>query len=101
MPEFLEIKLKVKVENPDGADFVVHKLSQGQRVKAPHLMGNGWDVEVFNIERLDGQPFGIEAEFAEYWAETHCEGDNEESSAKNEARGAFLYGVTFGKASAE
>lgn len=97
MTEYLDLKIKVLVENLDGADAVVAKLAQGRREKAPSLSGNGWRVEVTSIERTDGQALGAEGEFEQYWAETHGEGDDEESVAKTEARSAFVYGVKFGR----
>ena len=103
-PEELNLKLRVRVNHPHGADAVCAKIVQDIDTDASgkatigqtRLAGAGFAIPVISMERADGQPFGLEAEFEDYWRETHCEGDDG-TEGKNEARGAFMYGVTYGK----
>lgn len=111
MPEYqeLDLKLRVRVQNSNGADYVVARIARDIDTDATgkaaigqtRLAGGGFAVPVLSVERADGQPLGMEAEFIEYWHDTHCEGDDEESIAKDEARAAFMYGVRFGKSIAD
>jgi hypothetical protein len=107
MDQELKLKLTVRVQNPNGADYVVAKIARDidddatgkAAIGQTRLAGGGFAVPVIAMERADGQPLGMESEFLEYWHDTHCEGDDEESTAKNEARAAFMYGVQFGRIS--
>ena len=102
--EELELKIKVRVTSDRGADAVCAKIANdidptatAGKVGQARLAGGGYAIPVISMSRQDGSPLGVEGEFAEYWHDTHCEGDDEESIAKNEARAAFMYGVTYGK----
>lgn len=55
---------------------------------------NDVSVDVASVERADGQALGLEAEFRQYWEETHSESD---PVLRAEAHSAFLYGHRLGK----
>ena len=65
------------------------------------LTASPYSLKVTKIERADGLPFGLEAGFEEWWAESHLieNGDDPgyESHEKAWAREAFAYGVQFMK----
>jgi hypothetical protein len=104
-PQELALKIRVRVSHPNGADAVCGKIARDidgdaagkATIGQTRLAGAGFAVPVISMERADGQPLGMEGEFTEYWHDTHCEGDDEESIAKGEARAAFMYGVQYGK----
>lgn len=103
--EELNLKIRVRVQNPQGADRVVSRIAKDIDTSAggcasigqTRLAGGGFSVPVLSIERTDGIPLGLEFEFDQYWEETHCDGDEGQGAEKSEARGAFYYGISVGK----
>ncbi len=60
------------------------------------LDGTTYRFKVTKIERADGQPFGAESEFEDWWRDGHAEGEGEEEThEKMWAREAFNYAVTY------
>jgi hypothetical protein len=89
----LDLKVTVSGEDPDGTLAAMTRAG----ANPVRLSSGGYTLKVTNLERADGQPFGLEAAFEEYWRETHCEGYDDTAPEKTEARDAFLYGVNYGK----
>jgi hypothetical protein len=85
----LELKVTVSGQDPDGTLATMNR-------ETLRLHAGPYALKVTKVERADGQAFGLEAAFEEYWAECHCEGDDEEAE-KSWAREAFLYGVKYGR----
>jgi hypothetical protein len=84
-----ELKLKVTVtgDNPDRTAALM------SRLHTQVLSAGPYKLTVTCVERADGQPLGAEAEFEEWWAESHCEGDDGEPQEKSWALEAFLYAL--------
>jgi hypothetical protein len=90
-----ELELKVTVvSTPGGPDGVLAKMD----LEKVRLTASPYTLTVVKIERADGQPFGMDSEFEEYWEEVSCAGDGEDETAeKASARSAFRYGVSWGR----
>lgn len=91
----LDLKVTVAAGDPDGELSQMLARSPKTRVNLCQLRYGVLSVDVVKIERADGQPFGVEAEFEEYWRDSHCEDADEESSEKTWARDAFLRGAAW------
>lgn len=87
----LDLRVTV-VSAPSGPDAVLAKMPMGK--VDVRLTCSPYTLKVIKVERADGQPFGLESAFEEWWADNHCEGDADE---KTWAREAFTYGVKYGK----
>jgi hypothetical protein len=106
MPKFdeLNLKIRIRVQNPQGADAVCAQIAKDidtstsgkAAIGQTRLAGGGFAIPVISMERTDGVPLGMEAEFDTYWEETHCDGDDG-SEGKYEARAAFFYGISVGR----
>lgn len=89
------LDLKVTVVCADASpDAVLSRMARDRlRLTAPP-----YTLKVTAVERADGQPFGAESEFEEWWRDSHHEGDgDEETDEKVWAREAFNYAVTYMK----
>jgi hypothetical protein len=84
----LDLKVTVKDSDPDG------KLAKMYKPRLRLISGPD-GLEVTKVERADGQPFGAEAAFEAWW--TDCAGDDEDSTEKEWAHDAFLYGIKYAK----
>jgi len=53
----------------------------------------GVELEVLDMKRTDGRPFGVEADFEEYWRELNRSHPGEETQEKSAARDAWMTAV--------
>ena len=98
MSKSLDLKGTVSGADPDGSLAKMTGAGGPQKiivVSAPGSVTLG--LAVTKVERADGQPFGVDAEFETWWADSHYEEDETDDVDKEWARDAFLYGVKFGK----
>lgn len=89
MPENKTLDLKVTVTcAPSGPDAILAKMDK----TAVRLTSSPYTLKVISVERADGQPFGLEAAFEEYWnGNVGSKPGDEASDEKLYARQAFLY----------
>jgi hypothetical protein len=93
----LDLKITVTGDDPDGTlGKMLAKFPVG-RINLMQLRYSTEALDVTAVEREDGNPIGLESEFESRWAESHCEGDDEETQEKAWAREAFLWGVEYAK----
>lgn len=91
----LDLKVTVTGDDPDAT--LAEMLGFQPRSLVLVRPGYSRSLSVVSVERADGNAIGLEAEFEAWWADSHCEGDDEETDAKTWAREAFLWGVRQGK----
>ena len=93
------LDLKVTVASYDeDPDTVLHKMLTAGHVRLTAVDSTRL-LRVTRVERADGEPFGLNAAFAEYWNTYRRYGMRlDGSEAQDEARQAFMYAARkFGK----
>jgi hypothetical protein len=88
------LDLKVTVEDPGPDGRLAAIIREDLWLKGSP---SGRGIRVTHVERADGQPVGAEAAFEAWWTEGNCAGDDEDSTEKEWAHDAFLYGIKYAK----
>jgi hypothetical protein len=90
MSKALDLKVTVSGDDPDATLAKMYKpyLRLTSRLNS---------LKVIKVERADGQPLGLEAEFEQRWAELHGEGGEADAADKEWARDFFFTGVKVGR----
>jgi hypothetical protein len=94
--KMLDLKVTVAAspgEDPDSVLDGILKRSPKDRVNLMQLRYGMQVLEVTKIERADGQEFGLEAAFEEYWRGL----SKETATVKEESRNAFMDGARWRK----
>lgn len=95
----LELTVTVSGEDPDAALAAMTRQGPHPRPHVAQIQYGTRSLNIVEMKRADGQPFGLDAEFEAYWAGACGEGDIDDNTVKSWAREAFLYGVKYGKGS--
>lgn len=93
----LDLKITVSGSDPDGTLHEILSRSPKNRAHVAQLKYGVLGLEVDSIARADGAEIGLEAEFEEYWAETHCNGDEPDGDEKGYALDFFMHGVKYAR----
>jgi hypothetical protein len=95
MSKSLDLKITVAGEDPDATLRHIIQTSPRNNPALLTTVNKTMPLSVVKIERADGQPIGLEAEFEEYWQEYSQgrERENPYGYEKGSARDAFMYAV--------